>query len=541
MEGVRSFSYEKGKYLERLITCKTYVEKLEKELEVDLSFYKEKLDKAIRELNDEKIKIVFFGSFSDGKSTILAALTGNLGIEIAPEPTTDKIQVYTYKDFLLVDTPGLFSENIPHDELTKRFISEADLIIFTTDAINPLKESQHKVIKWILKDIGKLTQTVFVINKMDTVADLYSEEDFQKVCDVKKRVIKETLNKILKEERDDYLVICLSADPWGMGLSHWFKNKNEYKELSNIKELENVVDRIAEEKKEFFKRKTVEAILKDISIRSSSEFGEKMEELEKKIKEVELEYEDLDSQLDILKRELKKSTLRIRNRINSLRETLIADFHSCNDFKCLKEIVDRKIGKEGNSLKANIEILIEEEIEPLYDYFMETSKILEKIAESLEEIQILNLKLIKLGPSIMEKTGKVLNKTPTKLLRDAIVKTRNFLKLPVKFKPWQAVKLAKALQVLGTVLEALTFVLKVWEKIHFEKKRNEIIESLDVFFAELDKNITPQFVKENYFPSLVDLERAEQKLASVLQQYRDLLKKYREAQLVFEKCAEELK
>jgi len=541
MEGIKNFSHEREKYLERLTTCKTYVEKLEKELKVDLSFYKEKLNRAIQELNNEKIKIVFFGSFSDGKSTILAALTGNLGIEIAPEPTTDKIQTYTYKGFFLVDTPGLFSENIPHDELTKKFISEADLIIFTSDAVNPLKESQHEVIKWILKDLGKLPQTVFVINKMDTVADLYSKEDFQRVCNIKKETVRETLNKILGEERNDYLIVCLSADPWGMSLSYWFKNKKEYKKLSNIEKLENIVDHIAEEKKEFLKKKTIEAILKDISTRSFSEFKKKIGELEKKIKEVELEYEDLEDQLNVLRRELKKSVTRIRSRINSLREALIADFHACNDFKCLKEILDKKLGKDGNSLQTNIEIIIEEEIEALYEYFMDTTKILEKIAEGLEEVEILNLKLIKLGPSIMEKAGKILHKIPTKLLRDVIIKTRNFLKLPIKFKPWQAIKLAKALQVLGTVLEALTSVMEVWERIQFEKKRDEIIKSLNIFFSELDESITPQFIKENYFPSLSELEKVEQELASVLQQYKDLLKKYREAQLIFEKCAEELR
>jgi len=541
MERVKGFSQEKEKYLEKLRACKSYVEQLEKELDTDFTFYKEKLERAIQELNNEKIKIVLFGSFSDGKSTILAALTGNLCIEVAPEPTTDKIQTYTYNDFFLVDTPGLFSENIPHDELTKKFISEADLIIFTTDAVNPLKESQHEVIKWILKDLRKLPQTVFVINKMDTIADLYSKEDFQRVCNIKKEAVRETLNKILSEERKDYLIVCLSTDPWGMGLNHWFQNKEEYKKLSNIEKLEDIINHIAEEKKEFLKKNTIKAILRDISTRSFSEFKEKIGRLEKKIKEAELEHGDLEDQLNVLRRELKKAVTRIRSRLNSLRETLVADFHACNDFECLKEILDRKLGKDGNSLKTNIEIIIEEEIEALYEYFMDTTKILEKIAKRLEEIEILNLELMKLGPSIMKKTGEILHRTPTNLLRNAIIKTRNFLKLPIKFKPWQAVKLAKALQTLGVVLETLTLVLKIWRKIQFEEKRSEIIKNINSFFSKLDESITPRFIKENYFPSLLELEKAEQELATVLQRYKELLKKYREAQLIFEKCAEELR
>jgi len=201
--------------------------------------------------------------------------------------------------------------------------------------------------------------------------------------------------------------------------------------------------------------------------------------------------------------------------------SLVADFHACNDFECLKEILDRKLGKDGNSLKTNIEIIIEEEIEALYEYFMDTTKILEKIAKRLEEIEILNLELMKLGPSIMKKTGEILHRTPTNLLRNAIIKTRNFLKLPIKFKPWQAVKLAKALQTLGVVLETLTLVLKIWRKIQFEEKRSEIIKNINSFFSKLDESITPRFIKENYFPSLLELEKAEQELATVLQRYKE--------------------
>jgi len=46
-------------------------------------------------------------------------------------------------------------------------ISEADLIIFVTNAINPLKKNQYQTIKWLLEDLGKLEQAIFVINKLN--------------------------------------------------------------------------------------------------------------------------------------------------------------------------------------------------------------------------------------------------------------------------------------------------------------------------------------------------------------------------------------
>jgi len=544
MEAVKEFAFDKAKYVEKLRTCKMYVENVERDLKLDLSFYKGKLEKAIQELDNEKIKIVLFGSFSDGKSTILSALTENLGIKISPEPTTDSVQVYNYENFCLVDTPGLFSENIPHDELTKKFISEADLIIFTTDAVNPLKESQHEVIRWILKDLGKLDQTVFVINKMDTVADLYSKDDFRKVCDIKKSVVKETLNKILGEERNDYFIICLSADPWGMGISYWLNNKEEYEALSNLRELRNLINNVVQEKRRLLKRKTIEAILKDISIRSSHEFKKKIEELEKEIKRLEIEYENLNEQLNFSWQELRKVVLGIKNRLNSKREELISELYACHEFSCLKEFQDIKIGRDGSVLLSTVGMIISEEMESFYNYIRDTAKILEAISNNLERMENLNSQIMSFGSPVMKKmknTGKLLKRTSVGVLRDAIIKTRDFLSLPIKFRPWQAVKFAKVLKSLGVAIEALTVFSEVVGTYRFEKKRDELIESIDDFFRSISESIDSQFLKENYLTFILDLEKAEEELASTLEQYRFLLKKYREVLFFFEKCAEELK
>ncbi len=235
----KEFIQEKEILLKKLSDLKEILRNFSYVLGEDVSFYMEKIDRVMKEVENEKLKLVFFGSFSSGKSTILSSLTENLNIKIAPEPTTDKVQAYEYRDFLLVDTPGLFSEKIPHDELTLKYISEADLIIFVTEAENPLKESQHEIIKWILKDLGKINQTIFVINKMDNIADIMDREDFEKNCKIKKEVVKDTIEKLTGKRIEDKLIICLSADPNGMGLDYWLERKEEYREYSNIEALES--------------------------------------------------------------------------------------------------------------------------------------------------------------------------------------------------------------------------------------------------------------------------------------------------------------
>lgn len=226
-------------------------------------------------------------------------------------------------------------------------------------------------------------------------------------------------------------------------MDHWFQNKEKYKELSNIEELENIINIVIEEKKEFLKKNTIEAILKDISIKSTTELEEKIGEIEKELEEVKLEHENFSEQLKLINRELGKAVTRIKSRLDSLRETLISEFYTCNTLDGLKEIADKKLGKEGNALNIQIEIILQEEIEPLYESLDATNEVLERIAKKLENIELLNTELMKLGPSVLQKTGKVLQKIPTNRLRDAILKIRDFLGLPLKFKPWGALKLAK--------------------------------------------------------------------------------------------------
>ncbi len=540
MEQVLQFSNDKEKYLEKLKLCKEYVESLENKFEVDLGFYRNKLDKAIEQLSNTKIKVVLFGGFSDGKSTILAALTKNLEIEIAPQPTTDRIQVYECEDLLFVDTPGLFSENIPHDKLTKNYISEADLIIFTTDAVNPLKESQHEVIRWILKDLGKLSQTIFVINKIDTIADLYSPEDFKKVCNIKKETVRKTLNKILNENREDYLIICLSADPWGMGLNYWFKRKDEYKRLSNLEMLEKAINRVIHRKGSILKEETVKSILKDISIKSNKEFNKVIKNIKTNLQEIEISYSDLKTQLANMKREVNKASLRIKKRIDALRKNILTTIDTCNNTQCLKDFVLTEIGEEGAALQNKISMIIQEELENLYEYLDRTNDIVYKLTIEIEEVENSMKALQLLSSDTVKLPGKFLKHAPVNKLRDTIIKTRDALKIPYKFKSWEAVKLARFLKLLGPVFEILPSIVEYVQREKFRKLQEKMKEDINNSLTYLLNNIDYEFIINNFLSSIKDLESNLNKMEFNIQNYRKLLKAYSNIQKFLQKCSEEL-
>ncbi|MCF6157602.1 MAG: labile enterotoxin outputA [wastewater metagenome] len=239
---IESFIEKKQELLGKLKRLNEKFYEFENSYELDLSELKAKVNELTENLAKEKFSIALVGAFAEGKSTIVSAITERLDIKIAPEPSTCDIMRYEYDDWLIVDTPGLFSEKLLHDELTRKYISEANIVIYTLDPVNPLKNSHQVTIKWLLSDINKINSTIFVINKMDERADLEDEEDYKRISDIKIEVVVDTLKQII-ELKSLPKIVCVSGDPYGYGLKHWFENLNEYKKLSRIENLCNEINR----------------------------------------------------------------------------------------------------------------------------------------------------------------------------------------------------------------------------------------------------------------------------------------------------------
>ncbi|MEN3039586.1 MAG: dynamin family protein, partial [Candidatus Kryptonium sp.] len=174
----------------------------------------EKVDRSINNINKEKIAMALFGAFSDGKSSVVSAITKNFNIRIAPEPTTDRVTFYEYENFFIVDTPGTFSHNNLHDEETRKYISEANVILFVVDAVNPIKDSHKDLVKGVLIDMKKLENTIFVLNKMDSVVmDLEDEEEYKEKTEIKKKALLDMLDylNLSGEDKEKIRVVAVSA------------------------------------------------------------------------------------------------------------------------------------------------------------------------------------------------------------------------------------------------------------------------------------------------------------------------------------------
>ena len=171
--------------IERLRQLQSIVEQGQ-ELGLELSDVAEKIKSAIRSARAGKTRIVMLGSFSDGKTSAVAGMLGELhdSMKIDVAESSDEITVYQLsplpageglgEGLQFVDTPGLFGtkekeidgQQIRCSEITRRYISEAEVVVYVCDAVLPLKDSHKESLRLVLRDFKKLPVTIFVINRV---------------------------------------------------------------------------------------------------------------------------------------------------------------------------------------------------------------------------------------------------------------------------------------------------------------------------------------------------------------------------------------
>lgn len=136
----------------------------------------EELENVLKEINErEKITIAFIGQYSAGKSTLISALTGRSDIKIDADIATLTAKEYVLNDQLvLVDTPGLYTANKEHDDITIETIKKSDMLVYciTNELFDEITIKDYK--KWVYEKNYRY-KTILVINKMSREFGDYNE------------------------------------------------------------------------------------------------------------------------------------------------------------------------------------------------------------------------------------------------------------------------------------------------------------------------------------------------------------------------------
>ncbi len=220
--------------------------------------FKKKINSAIQSVADQKLRVALVGGFSEGKTSIAAAWIERLdkSMNIDHQESSDAVKIYDIDNEIeLVDTPGLFGfkEKIAdngkierYKDITKKYVSEAHLILYVLNPSNPIKESHKDDLNWLFRTLNLLSRTIFVISRFDEEADIEDKEDCNKRFKTKKENIQNRLNDLIslsEKEKEGLSIVAVAANPFGWGLEYWLKHKEEFQKLSRIKTLQDATQK----------------------------------------------------------------------------------------------------------------------------------------------------------------------------------------------------------------------------------------------------------------------------------------------------------
>lgn len=523
---------------------------------------------------NKKIRIVFVGQYSAGKSSILSILTGQQ-LEVGQGVTTNTCHYLDWNGIEVVDTPGIHTQKRPdHDEITYQAMSEADLIVFVCTA-EGFSESLGTHFRKLLVDKGKGNEMMLVFNKMEDSKygnTKKGQEEFFK-CDVLPVISPEyNLEDLYITYIDTYSYLdSLEADG---------NDKQQLLEMSGYMDLFNNINRFIKEKKVLGKCTTSLYKLEQLLTESLSEF---------KTGDI-----CADSSLNLLNQQ-RKALVEAKERIQSKSYNIVR-----NNTQTVRNWGD-EIANQLSS--ADSEEQVNKRLQEKYD---ETDTIYAKAVKELEEVikfendvlhkfstKLENSEFAKdLKSAIERKIGeiKMSKQTSSKLHEgaqkagevgkwlsdfakgknaksgwDAIFKLGSYsgsdahqVVLKVghffghKFKPWEAVKTASKIGKFGKILGVggvlLGVGLQIWEDKQENKAerqlvsyrsdiRNTFAEAANVIDLRFDED-TQCWINENISPKISEIDnqiqaiedefqiknREFQILHSLLEQTRNLIK-----------------
>ncbi|WP_183029811.1 LeoA/HP0731 family dynamin-like GTPase [Helicobacter pylori] len=492
---------------------------------------KDKIHNAMENVAGQKLKVALVGGFSCGKTSIAAAWIERLdkSMKIDHQESSDEVKIYNIDDEIeLVDTPGLFgfkektadSGKIErYKDITKKYISEAHLILYALNPSNPIKESHKEDLNWLFRTLNLLSRTIFVISRFDEEADIEDEEDYNKRFKIKKENIQNRLNELIslsEEEKESLIIVAVAANPFDLGVEHWLKHKEEFQKLSHIKTLQDATQKKIKENggKLTIIEEAKKSIIQDVIYRQMPPAKQALQDINGEMERLNKTLEKRRKDLQNLNSEISQARIHLREFITRYFSDLISQI-SGTSLETFNDFIIREIGDKGINIDTRVQNAFEKQTQGISN---EISKIETGFNADMSFFEKHAGALGKIGINLLKQSGFI-NATNIKLTRDGIVAVAKFtgIDLALKFKPWGAVNLAsnlnKALPLIGLAFE----VWDSWKESQKIEKLEKAKEEMKSNFEEAKEQMI-EFIndetkfKQTCFPSALELEKSFQEI-----------------------------
>jgi len=524
---LNEFKTQQYSALEILQKLETFLEKGEYlGVEIDASI-KFKLHNAINEIGITKLKVALIGGFSEGKTSIAAAWMEKLeknSMKIIHQESSDEVKIYEVgNDIELVDTPGLFGFKEKYNadtksiekykEITKKYVSEAHLILYVMNSVNPIKESHKDDLNWLFRTLKLLPRTIFVLSRFDEVADVEDEKAYKDNYEIKKNNVCSRLKELIalnEQEFSALSIVAVAANPFDMGLDHWLSNLDQFKELSHISLLQNATSEKIKQNGGIsaIANETKKSIIQDVLTKQLPISKERNKTLEKEIKTLQESSHNIQRSLNSFRPKINGIRISLREFIVDYFSDLILQAKNIR-LETAARFIEKEIGSEGINLNAKLQNEFERQIGTL------TSELNNVEINFNAEIEDYNNSMMTYGKQGMKYVIKnnLINNGTILATRDGAVAVAKFVGLDIakylKFKPWGAVNAAKGvnatLAVVGLGLELWDSYQKAEKERQFNEAISDMIENFEKQKKELLELVNSDNFASQFFPTYIEL------------------------------------
>lgn len=498
-----------------------------------------KLQNAIDNVSAQKLKVALIGGFSEGKTSIAAAWMERLdksSMKISHQESSNEVKVYEVgEDFVLIDTPGLFGfkeqENSDthaiekYKDITKKYVSEAHLVLYVMNSTNPIKESHEDDLVWLFRTLGLLPRTVFVLSRFDEVADVEDEQDYQSNLDVKRRNVSSRLGELVgltEQEIAELSIVAVAANPFDLGVEHWLANIEQFKALSHIATLQAAtIEKIRKNGGSAALANEMRAsVIRDVLGKQLPVAIENDKTVSHEVARLGELNTHVKSQLSATERQIDDVRINLRDFATRYFSDLILQAKGCS-LETFTDFFEREVGAEGIMLATRLQ----------NEFSRQTQSItleVEKMQLGFDtEVNHFNTTIKALGKDGINHLlkGNLINNTTVLAARDGLVTAAKTVGMDIgkylKFKPWGAVNFAKgangALAVIGVAIEAWDSWEQHKRETEFRKAIAEMVENFEKQRKELLELINNEQFKEQFFGNYLVLKQKAQELESNLQ------------------------
>ncbi|WRC52351.1 50S ribosome-binding GTPase [Helicobacter pylori] len=432
---------------------------------------KDKIHNAMENVAGQKLKVALVGGFSEGKTSIAAAWIERLdeSMKIDHQESSDEVKIYDIDNEMeLVDTPGLFGfkEKITdsgkierYKDITKKYISEAHLILYALNPSNPIKESHKDDLNWLFRTLNLLARTIFVISRFDEEADIEDEEDYNKRFKIKKENIQNRLNELIslsEEEKESLIIIAVAANPYDLGVEHWLKHQEEFQKLSHIKALQDATQKKIKENggKLTIIEEAKKSVIQDVVYRQMPPAKQALQDIKREMEYLNKTLEKRRKDIQDLNKEISQARIHLKEFIIRYFSDLILQVFGTS-LETFNDFAIREIGDKGINIDTRVQNAFERETQGISN---EIARIETGFNADMSSFEKHAGAFGRIGIDLLKQSGFI-NATNIKVARDGIVAVAKFtgVDLALKFKPWGAVRLAsnlnKALPLIGLAFE----------------------------------------------------------------------------------------